>query len=225
MDDKVVDQTQGNRGGSGAGEAKEAGAVGGGGAGVGLVRSTDPSLTVPTPGATPGHAINLEGLFSVGTPKSRAGSEDGTAGEQHQQQQPQQQATPASGPGAPGGVSALGLHDPASRSGVVDTQAHAPAGSTNTVPAPSSFDASKPAPPGTTRGELRLVHSVLRDIILQIPSETPDEELPTYRDLRKQVESQLQKQLSTKPWREWLRAQVDGIFAEVDEMDAADVQG
>jgi len=76
-------------------------------------------------------------------------------------------------------------------------------------------------PPGSTKAELRLVHGVLRDVIMSIPKETPDDELPTYRDLRKALEQQLQRAYSTKAWREWLRAQVDAIFAEVDEMDAA----
>ena len=194
------------------------------------------SHALPTPGTTPGHAIDLEGLFAVQSPRESVGGGrstgavgegegggdgDGSSGVrgEHLYAVKEQEMGQVGYTGGGG----LGGHAPAHAHAPTPTPAP-PVQPPSPVPhsgSSGSFDASKPMPPGSTKAELRLVHGVLRDVIMSIPKETPDDELPTYRDLRKALEQQLQRAYSTKAWREWLRAQVDAIFAEVDEMDAA----
>ena len=49
----------------------------------------------------------------------------------------------------------------------------------------------------------------------------PQEELPTYRELRKEVTAQLGDPFSSKDWRKWFRMEVDAMFTMLDEAEAS----
>jgi hypothetical protein len=78
--------------------------------------------------------------------------------------------------------------------------------------APSVRDV--PSPPESDEPLLRMLQSMLWQEITGIPADVPDEELPSYAQLRKAVESRAGRKFP-KTWRPWFRDTIDVMFERV----------
>ena len=61
--------------------------------------------------------------------------------------------------------------------------------------------------------------------VVVVPSPVTQDELPTYRELRKEVTRVMGEPFSSKEWRKWFRTEVDAMFALLDEAEGGEGEG